>query len=170
MKREFEFTESAPLIRCIEQNKDKLIGKKISHYYRDSCTGIGASPAVFIIDDMAIVIFYYWYSCMDVVVVDKESFLADTTLHFLYKDIPESRNVYYTEYRYDDMVDFVGKRIKRITVERFSDAHETCQFLGGVRPKGGDYFKTITIKMSNGKEFYICGEDALFDGYMNVWE
>ena len=70
----------------------------------------------------------------------------------------------------DDMVNFVGKRIMKITVERFSDTHETCQSFGRVRPKGGDYFKTITIKMSNGKEFYICGEDALFDGYMNVWE
>ena len=170
MKIDFEFTESTPLIQCIEQNKDKLIGKKISHYYRDSSTGTGESPAVFIIDDMAIIVFYYWFSCMNVVVVDKESFLNDTSLNFLYKDIPESRNVCYTEYRYDNAVNFVGKRIMKITVERFSDAHETCQSLGGVRPKGGDYFKTITIKMSNGKEFYICGEDALFDGYMNVWE
>ena len=169
MKREFKFTESSPLIQCIAQNKDKLIGKKIAHYYRDSYIGTGESPAVFIIDDMAIIIFYYWYSYMDVVVVNKENFLNDTSLKFLYKDIPKSRNVYYTEYCYDDMVEFVGKRIKKITVERFSDAHETCQFLGSARPKGGDYFKTITIQMSNGKEFHICGEDALIDGYMNVW-
>jgi hypothetical protein len=41
--------------------------------------------------------------------------------------------------------------------------------LGGVRPDGGDYFKKITVQMENGKSFYICGEDALFDGYMDVW-
>ena len=170
MKREFRFTEALPLIQCIEQNKDKLIGKKILHYYRDSYTGIGESPAVFIIDNMAMIVFYHWYSCMDVVVVDKESFLNDPSLRFLYKDIPGSRNVCYTEYRYDDMVNFVGKRIKKITVEKFSDAHETRQSLGGTRPKGGDYFKTISVQMSNGKAFYICAEDPLFDGYMNVWE
>ena len=170
MKREFKFTEAAPLIQCIENNREKLIGQKIMHYYRDSCTGAGESPAVFVVGDIAIIVYYYWYSCMSIVAVDKESFFADTTLHFLYKDIPESRNVWHTEYRYDDHVDFVGKRIKNISVERFSDAHETCQNLGGARPEGGDYFKTITVQMSNGKSFYICGEDALMDGYMDVWE
>jgi len=170
MKREFAFTEATPLLQAIENNKENLIGQKVMHYYRDSCTGSGESPAVFIVGDSAIIVYYFWYSCMNVTVVDKEHFFADTSLHFLYKDIPESRNVSYTEYRYDNEVDFVGKRIKKISVERFSDAHETCQLLGGTRPKGGDYFKTITVHMSNGKAFYICGEDALCDGYMDVWE
>ena len=168
MKKEFRFIEATPLIQTIAQYKDKLIGPKIMHYYRDSKTGAGESPAVFVVGDVAIIVYYYWYSCMNVTVVDKESFYADTSLHFLYKDIPASRNVWYTEYRYDD-VEFVGKRIKNIKVERFSEAHETCQSLGRARPDGGDYFKTITVEMSNGKSFYICGEDALFDGYMDVW-
>jgi len=170
MKREFKFTEAAPLIQCIENNREKLIGQKIMHYYHDSCTGAGESPAVFVVGDVAIIVYYYWYSCMSIIVVDKESFLADTSLHFLYKDIPESRNVWHTEYRYDDRVDFVGKRIKKISVERFSDAHETCQALGGVRPKGGDYFKTITVYLENGKKFYISGMSADYDGYVSVWD
>lgn len=169
MKREFRFTEANPLIQCLEENKEKLIGQKILHYYRDSITGTGESPAVFVIGDYAMIIYYYWYSIMDVVIVDKESFYADTTLNFLYKDIPESRNVWHTEYCLDNYVDFVGKRIKRIDVERFSEAHETWQGIGGMRPKGGDYFKTITVHMTNGKHFHICGEDALYDGYMSLW-
>jgi len=166
MKREFAFTEAGPLIECIKRHKEALIGQKILHYYRDSITGTGESPAVFVVGDYAIIIYYYWYSTMNVVVVDKETFYKDTSLHFLYEDIPESSSVHHTEYRLDDYVDFVGKRIKRIEVERFSDAFEDCET---IRPKGGDYFKTITVFMSNGKHFHICGEDAMYDGYMNVY-
>ena len=170
MKKEYSFTEATPLIQFLENIKDKLIGKKIMHYYRDTCTGGGESPAVFVIGDMAIIVYYYWYSWMSVKIVDKESFYADTSLQFLYEDIPESRNVWYTEYCYDKEVAFVGKRIERIIVERFFEEHETSPALGGIRPNGGDYFKTITVQMSNGKAFYICGEEALCDGYMDIWE
>lgn len=169
MRADFEYTEAKPLMECIEQYKDKLIGQRIKHYYRDNRTGTGEAPAVFIVGDMAIIVSYFRYSWISVTVVDKEDFDADSSLNFLYKDVPESRNLRYDEYQYDDM-GFINGSIKNITVERFSDEHETHPSLGGVRPKGGDYFGTITVQMSNGKEFCICGEDALLDGYMNVWE
>ena len=59
MKREFRFTEATPLIQCLEENKEKLIDQKILHYYRDSITGTGESPAVFVIGDYAMIIYYY---------------------------------------------------------------------------------------------------------------
>lgn len=169
MRMDFEFTEAEPLVECIEKYKDKLAGRQITHYYRDRQTGKGVSPAVFVVGDMAITVSYMWYSWLTVTVVDKERFFADTSLNFLYKDIPGSSNVWYDEYPFDDM-GFIGGQIKDIIVRRFSDKHMTHPSLGRVRPEGGDYFSKITVQMSNGKDFYICGADAIFDGYMDVWE
>ena len=170
MKREFEFTEATPLIQWIESHKEKWIGQKIAHYYRDRRTGPGKAPAVFVVGEWAVIVELLWPSCLAVTIVDQESFLADTSLNFLYKDIPESRNVRFAEFCFDDKTEFVGKRITNILVNRFSGEHETHPDLGGVRPKGGDYFAAITVELSNGNSFSICAEDALFDGYMTVWE
>ena len=134
--------------------------KKILHYYRDSYTGIGESPAVFIIDNMAMIVFYHWYSCMDVVVVDKESFLNDPSLRFLYKDIPGSRNVCYTEYRYDDMVNFVGKRIKNHSREILGCPRNSSVF-GRYTPQRRRLFQNHNG--SNGKRqgiLYLCGRSS----------
>ena len=167
MKQEFSFTEASALIQTIEKNKSRLIDREISHYYRDIETDSSDSPAVFIVGDIAIIVFWFLQSCMNVAIADKESFFADTSLNFLFKDIPESRNLQYPLHCCDS-VDFVGKKIESIDVECFSKAHETCEIPGGERPDGGDYFSSITVKLTDGSSFYFYGEEAEADGYMSV--
>jgi len=167
MIMDFDFKLATPLLEFIEKYKDKLIGQTVTSYYRDIYTGASEQPAVFVLNDYALVIHYFWLSWMEVNVVDKDSFFADTTLNFLYRHTPGSRKLWFDILPLND-ADFVGEKITDITVNRFSFEHETHPALGGIRKQGGDYFGEITVHLTNEKSFSFCGEDAIFDGYMDV--
>ena len=59
-------------------------------------------------------------------------------------------------------------RIEGYEIEKFSEEYEINPSTGTTRPKGGDYFKKITFKLSNGKKLCICAEDVEVDGYCEI--
>lgn len=65
--------------------------------------------------------------------------------------------------------DIANLRIVGYEIEKFSEEYETNPSEGTVRPEGGDYFKQITLELSNGRKLCICAIDAEVDGYCNIW-
>ena len=163
------FLEAESLLRYIEENKDQIIGQKICNFYRDNLlNSISDGPAVFEFEQFSLIIHYYWYSDLTIYVVEPEKVRNDLSLNFLYKDIPESRNVRHWVQPIE--FPYIGCRISSVEVERFSEQFEINPSTGETRPDGGDYFSKITIHLDDGRKFYICAEDALFDGYMTIWD
>ena len=66
-------------------------------------------------------------------------------------------------------LDLENTRIESFNIERFSEEYEINPSSVTLRPAGGDYFKRITLKLSNGKELCICAEDSETDGYCDIW-
>ena len=66
-------------------------------------------------------------------------------------------------------LDVKDTRIEDFEIERFSEEYEINPSSGTVRPNGGDYFKKITLNLSNGKKLCICAEDSETDGYCDIW-
>lgn len=66
-------------------------------------------------------------------------------------------------------LDISNLRIDGYEIERFTEEYEIDPSTSTTRPNGGDYFKQITLKLSNGKKLCICAEDSEVDGYCNIW-
>lgn len=66
-------------------------------------------------------------------------------------------------------LDIANSRIDGYEIERFSEEYEINPSTGTSRPHGGDYFKKITLNLSNNKKLCICAEDAEVDGYCEIW-
>ena len=166
---EFSFMEASPLLAFIEKHKEKIVGKEIKRFYSSSLFGgITDDPVVFEFDKFSLILHYFFYSDLTIQIVDPQLVHEDNSLNFLYRDIPESCNLR----QYVDEIPFpyIGTKIVDITVQRFSEEFEINGATGETRPEGGDYFKAITVHLEGGKQFHICGEDAIIDGYMVVWD
>lgn len=83
------------------------------------------------------------------------------------------QNLNIKEKEYDDKfkldLDVTNTRIKDYKIEKFSEEYEINPSVGISRPEGGDYFKNITFKLSNGRNLCVCAEDAEVDGYCEIW-
>lgn len=189
MKNKYDFTEAEPLLRFIDENRDKIIGQHIRGFYS---VGLFAGysdfynmtenepddwvfytllsggetdcPIAFRLDDFCIVVEYYFISELGLYITDTDSLISDLSLNFLFKDIPESSALSYnlkkTEFPYTD------KEISDIQIERFSEEFEIDPSTGETCPDGGDYFSTITVTFTDNERMHIHGGDADDDGYM----
>ena len=168
MKEYFEFYNAEPLLAFIKQNRDRIIGQHIRHFYSSAPFGeMSDTPLAFELDDYSIVLSYYFYSAMDLYVVDSQSLRKDLSLNFLYRDIPESRNL---RYRISEVeFPYIGQAITDIRLVRFSHEFEINPSTGETRPDGGDYFSVITIVLSSSQEFNICAATTICDGYIEIW-
>ena len=84
----------------------------------------------------------------------------------------QNLNINEKEYNNDNFkldLDITNSRIEGFEIERFSDEYEINPSSCTVRPQGGDYFREITFKLSNGKQLFICAQDSVTDGHCDVW-
>ncbi len=168
MKREFNFYNAEPLISFIAQHKDRITGQRIRNFYSSAPFGEWSeTPVAFELDDYSVVIDYLCYSDMTLYIVESQELKNDLSLNFLYRDVPESRNVRLWVKNVD--FPFIGDAISDIHVKRFSHEFEINPSTGETRPNGGDYFSVITVFLSSGQEFCVCAVDSFFDGYIQVW-
>ena len=168
MKEYFEFYNAEPLLSFIKQHRDRIIGQHIRHFYSSALFGgITDTPIAFELDNYSVIISYFFYSDMDLYVVDSQSLRNDLSLNFLYRDTPGSRNVRYSIS--ENEFPYIGEAITDIRINRFSHEFEINPSTGETRPDGGDYFSVITIVLSSGQEFNICAADTFFDGYVEIW-
>jgi len=169
MNFKYSFCEAEPFLCFLEENKQHIAGQKICNFYSGAgWGGLSESPLVIELEQFSIIIHYFFYSDIHIHVVDKETVQQDRSLNFLWRDIPESRNV--TEWVRPIDCPYIGSVIVGIKVERFSTAFEINPSTGETRPDGGDYFSTITVLLDDGGAFYICAADAVCDGYVEVWD
>ncbi len=168
MKKAYEFYNAEPLLSFINQNRDRLIGQHIRHFYSSAPFGeMADTPLAFELDDYSIIVSYYFYSDMRLYAVGSEDLQNDLSLNFLYKDIPGSGNL--ENWVHEEEFPFIGQVISDIRIHRFSHEFEINPSTGETRPDGGDYFSVITIVLSSGKEFNICAADTICDGYVEIW-
>ena len=168
MKKRFDFYNAEPLLKFISQNRDRIIGQHIRHFYSSlPFGGMSNTPLAFELDDYCIIISYYFYSDMTLHVVGSKDLQNDLSLNFLYKDIPESRNL--KQWVHEEDFPFIGQAISNIRIHRFSHEFEINPSTGETRPDGGDYFSVITVALSTGQEFNICAADTICDGYVEIW-
>lgn len=166
MIKKFSFLEAEPLLAFIEDNREKIVGKTIKNFYMNGCYGfLSDNPLVFELDDYVLVLEYLCPSNMTVYIVEPEQFYADESLSFLYEDLPEDKKERWCVE--NTMIPALGEKIAAIEVERHSEQFEIRPWDGETRPAGGDYFKTITVRMENGEAFYICGDPY---GYEEIWD
>ena len=168
MKESFEFNNAEPLLAFLKQYKDRIIGQHIRRFYSSVPFGqMSETPLAFELDDYSIVISYNFLSTLEFYVTDSRSLRNDLSLNFLYRDIPESRNV--RQWISEEAFPYIGHAITEIRIDRFSHGFEINPSTEETRPDGGDYFSTITVLLSSGQAFSICAEDAVFDGYVRIW-
>ena len=169
MLKKFNFLDATSFITFINNNKDKIVGQKICRYYSDGFFGsFACGPVVFEFENFSVIIDYCFYSDIDIYVANKEMVINDNSLNFLYKDIPESRNLE-TWVHEDEEFPYIERTIVDIDISRFSSEFETNPSTGETRPEGGDYFSTITVYLDNNEEFYICAASPICDGGIDVW-
>ena len=169
MFKKFNFLDATSFITFIDDNKDKIIGQKICKYYSDGFFGsFACGPVVFELENFSVIIRYSFYSDITIYVANKEMVINDNSLNFLYKDIPESRNLK-TWVGEDEKFPYIGRKIADIAIRRFSSKFEINPSTGETRPEGGDYFSTITVYLDNNEEFYICAASPMCDGGIEVW-
>ena len=92
----------------------------------------------------------------------------DRSLNFLYRDIPGSCKLE-TWVHEDEEFPYIGNVIEDIDVDCFSSEFEINPSTRETRPKGGDYFSTITVYLDDDKEFYICAASPICDGGIEVY-
>lgn len=162
----FSFLEAEPLIRFVEDHRDRIIGNTIRGFYSTAYFGdLSASPVAFSLDGFDLIVEYFLYSNLRLTVAAPETVQNDPCLSFLYKDHRHRMPLHA-----DEEFPYVGCRIADIEVERFSSAFEINPCTEETRPEGGDYFRTITVHLDNGTKFYISGMSAVYDGYLSVWD
>lgn len=165
----YSFEEATPFLSFIKANKEKLIGKTLTECWGNGRIGdLYDSPLVLVFEEFSVIVEYYFYSSITIWITDAESFHADTTLNFLYKNIPESCKLSYGIFP-NESNPFLGCKVTDIKLDRFSHSYEIDASTGECRPDGGDYFSVISIDFDNGDTLHICGADALYDGYIEVW-
>ena len=57
-----------------------------------------------------------------------------------------------------------------VMMEIFYNISNFDSYFVSITGKKKYYFSKITIHLDDGRKFYICAEDALFDGYMTIWD
>lgn len=165
----YSFEEATPFLSFIKANKEKLIGKTLTECWGNGRIGdLYDSPLVLVFKEFSVIVEYYFYSNITIWIIDTESFHADPSLHTMYKNLPEHYNVSYGIFS-DDEFPFLNCKVEDISVKRFSHSFEINASTGERRPDGGDYFSVISIDFDNGYTLHICGADALYDGYIEVW-
>ncbi|MDO4983787.1 MAG: hypothetical protein Q4E35_09580 [Eubacteriales bacterium] len=168
MIKKYEFCNAKPLLLFLTQQRDKLIGQHIKNFYSSAPFGVMSDTDIaFELDDYSIVISYFFYSDLTLYIVDSQTLKDNLSLNFLYKDVPESRNL--VQWISEEEFPFIGKEISDITIKRFSHEFEINPATGETRPNGGDYFSVITVILSDGQEFHICAADTICDGYVKIW-
>lgn len=168
MIQRFTFVEAGPLLQFIRKNRTKIVGQHIRGFYSAAPFGsISSSPVVFELDDYCLIMAYYWYSDLTVYIVNAKVLKRDLSLNFLYKEIPESRNL--TNWVWKEDIPYIGQEITDICVKCFSRSFEINPSTGERRPDGGDYFSVITFMLSDNDEIHICAAPPTCDGYVEVW-
>lgn len=171
--KEYTFREATSLLDFLERSRDKIIGQHINGFYSDVPVepfGMVSTSSAFVfeLDNYSIILLYFWYSDLNLYVVNTQELKKDLSLNFLFKDIPYSRNLTYYVNR-QDFPFAEGHVINDIQKKRFSDEIGTNPSTGETRPAGGDYFSTIEVFLDNGEVIHICAENAYEDGYMLMW-
>lgn len=167
--REYTFYEAEPFLKFIEENIDKLAGKEIKRVYTDGVFGsITDTPVAFEFEDVCIVVEYFFYSDIKLTVTDPKTFYEDES--FEYVRGARSVDTEASDWDKDMLFPYIGRSVKDAALERFSEEFEINGATGETRPDGGDYFKTIAVFFDNGMQFFICGQDAMDDGYMRLWD
>lgn len=164
MVKTITYKEASPFIDYIQKNKQHIIGKSIKGFYSDGFFGYSCfEPLAFEFDDFVIILRYYFYSDITIHIVDPDFFHSDNS-----KNSSEKPNLCY----YIDKTDFpyINCKIIDIEVERFSEEFEINPSTRKTRPKGGDYFRTITVHLEGGNKFHICALSAISDGGTIVWD
>ena len=170
--RKFEFKTWTEFSAFIEENKGKVIGKAIDGFYCNCMLTknylFSDEPIVFVVGDMCICILYYSLSSITLYTFSRKDCGMDVPSDFLFENAPEDDGPRYYIPPCDDLP-LCGVPISDITLRKFSHEFEINASTGETRPDGGDYFSTIVCDMENGKILCIRAEDAMFDGYVDIW-
>lgn len=166
--KSFHFLEATPLLEFIEKNQNRIIGKKITAV-RSSCgmNGMTDEAIVLSFGNISIVFYYLFYSDLYIDIVNTIDIEQDPSLNFIYREIPDRRNVSFYCPPVEDC-GLIGKTLENIDVIRFHHKFETNASTGETRPKGGDYFKDLLFWFEGDNLLNICAEDAISDGYISI--
>ena len=156
------------LQKYIDENKDRLIGKKIEGYYNymGHFNNMIDGPILLAFDEFCIELHYYIPSNAVINVISREKFERDHAMDFMFDGTEPGFEFHYIA---DELFPLKGIAIKDIMIDRFSEEFEIDGPSGDTRPEGGDYFSTIRLLMENGQIWCFCGEDAINDGYLDTW-
>jgi hypothetical protein len=152
MKR-YKFTSAKQLISFMTKIENDIKREKLIDIYLNN-TVMTDQPIVIVFEKTSIIIEYYWLSNIEITVVETDDFYNDTTLNFIYTDIPESKNITHSVQKIENK-SYVDIFLKMIVVK--NDL-----------PKA-DCFSDVTFYLSNESNFSLCGGSKDDDGYMYIF-
>lgn len=171
----YHFSEATPLIKFIDEKKDRIIGgtlKRLDTLYWPiyERANISELPVILEMDDYCIVVNYLLVSDIEIRIGKKEALMKDEDAAYLFNIRNEMQDYYEEELELGIKKALIENcKIEDIQIERFSEAFECNSATGEMRPEGGDYFSVIRIYLDRGVTLCLCGVDAITDGYVKVW-
>ncbi len=174
-QKEFKFDEATPLLAFINKYRNRIVGHVIKACYTEMGMYVsnrsGSQPVFLVLDDLVIGIEYLYRGHISIFTAEESDFDIEERdadsgrKEIVFRSrIPGRENAWGAWY--PDMPG-MGQKVKKVSVGRHSDRYE--DYPNSERPEGGDYFSWIEIKLEDGTVLHIYAEDALYDGYVDVW-
>lgn len=151
--KRYSFNSAKQLISFITKFENDIKKEKLIDIYLHK-SGMTDEPIVLVFEKISIIIEYYWLSDIDITIVETNDFYNDTSLNFIYKDIPESRNIKH--------------HVQKIKKKSYTDVLLDKIVVKNDLPKT-DCFTDITFCLSNKLNFSLCGGTKDDDGYMYIF-
>ena len=174
-QKEFTFDEATPLQAFINKYRDRIVGHVIKACYTEMGMYVrndnGSQPVFLILDDLVIGIEYLYRGHVTIFTADESDFELEEhdddsgRKDFVFHSRIPGRDDAWGAW-YPDMP-AMGQKIKKVKIGRHSDRYE--DYPNSERPEGGDYFSWIEIRLEDGSVLHIYAEDAISDGYVDVW-
>jgi hypothetical protein len=163
------FKEAKPLIDFINLNKAQIINQSIKGIYCTSSPLFSNgrksawmdTPLILIISNYEIVIDYMFYSDLSIMIKPLQNSVSEYEKEYEYGSLLANCKPYWNAPE--------NLEIEDIEVTRFDSEFEINPSTGKTRPKGGDYFSVIALRLKDNKKLCICAQDSMSDGYMDIW-
>ncbi len=174
---EFTFTEATPLIRWLDEHRDRFIGHRLERIYSPSSlfrgdgTETSEYPAFLVLDDICLCVDYLVISDLRILTADPGDFTVEEESRdkygmkdvYFHQTLPEEDEVWTS---WNPLRFGMGQKITDVRVDRFSEGFEDWE--GELKPDG-DYFATLRIVLEDGTTLCMQGEMPIDDGYLDIW-
>ena len=172
---EFTFDEATPLQEFINRYRDRIVGHVLQACYTEYGIYVSSEntdqPVFLVLDDSVIGIEYLYRGHVSIFTAQESDFeFKEETDEYGRRDYTFHSRISGRENAYGSWqtdMPAMNQKVTDITIGRHSERYE--DYPNSERPAGGDYFSWLKLTLEDGTGLSIYAEDAISDGYVDVW-